>query len=211
MRQSECNCVAPIPLNTNSFSEARHRAPSSFHFHHPPRPLLSHGNLLTESASADCESLNFFSSHLLSVKHPFSFLITPLSRALSSPLARSVSPSLLIHLPFLFLPPSSLLLVFSCLSSFIHHSLPLCLLVFLSSPFVLSLPIFPSFSFHPFLPFPLSFLLLFTFRYFFPVFPSLFSTLFQSPSFPLSIPRPPAERTTKRGKAKSRVAIPRDT
>lgn len=38
MRQSECNCVAPIPLNTNSFSEARHRAPSSFHFR--PLPLL---------------------------------------------------------------------------------------------------------------------------------------------------------------------------
>lgn len=71
MRQSECNCVAPIPLNTNSFSEARHRAPSSFYFHRPPDPLLSCGNLLTESASANSESLNFFSSHLLSVKYLF--------------------------------------------------------------------------------------------------------------------------------------------
>jgi len=95
MRQSECNCVAPIPLNTNSFSEACHRAPSSFHFHLPPaRPLLSCRNLLTESASANSESLNFFFSCLFSVKHlfflksraiPFSFSLslgtTPSCRA----------------------------------------------------------------------------------------------------------------------------------
>ena len=37
----------------------------------PSRPLLSCGNLLTESASANSESLNFFSSRLFSVKHLF--------------------------------------------------------------------------------------------------------------------------------------------
>lgn len=71
MRQSECNCVAPIPLNTNSFSEARHRAPFVLSLPPPARPLLSCGNLLTESASANSESLNFFSSRLFSVKHLF--------------------------------------------------------------------------------------------------------------------------------------------
>lgn len=87
--------------------------PCTFVLSLPPSigPLLSHRNLLTESASANSESLNFFSSRLLSL---FLFFSLPMSLYVSLfPSNISFLPSsffFLLSVFILFFPFTSLLI-----------------------------------------------------------------------------------------------------